>query len=78
MQLSLFKMLCLGSIGMDHVISEGCYERTFLQRNNWKMTVNISYNFFVKFHEKHYGSHNISMSMLTKLPTSKGDYCIKQ
>ena len=28
-----FIMLCLGSIGIDHVISESCYKETILQRN---------------------------------------------
>ena len=31
-------MLYLGSIGMDHVISEPCYKGTILQRNYRKMT----------------------------------------
>ena len=54
------KTLCLGSIGMDPVISELCYKgtniflhkRTILQRNYRKMTISwsFSYNSFEKFH----------------------------
>ena len=33
-------MLCLGSLGMDRVISETCYKGTILQRNSRKMTIN--------------------------------------
>ena len=32
-------MLYLGSIGINSVISELCYEVTILQRNYWKMTI---------------------------------------
>ena len=47
-------MQYLGSIGMDHVISESCYKRTILQRNDRKMTMkwSFSYQFYVKFHGK--------------------------
>ena len=33
LQCSPFKMLCLGSIGIDCVINESCYKVTILQRN---------------------------------------------
>ena len=33
-QYSPFITLCLGSIEMEHVISEPCYKGTILQRNN--------------------------------------------
>ena len=48
------KTLCLGFIGMDHVISELCYRGTILQGNYRKMTIlwSFSYNSFVKFHGK--------------------------
>ena len=36
---SPFIMLYLGSIGMEHVISESYYKRTILQRNYRKMTI---------------------------------------
>ena len=38
-QCSPFIMLCLGSIGMDHVISEPCYKGAILQRKYRKMTI---------------------------------------
>ena len=46
--------LCLGSIGIDHVISRSCYKGTILQRNYRKMTIvwSFSYNSFVNFHGK--------------------------
>ena len=52
-----FITLCLGSIEMDCAISELCYKRTILQRNDKKMTIlwSFSYNFFVKFIEKKLG-----------------------
>ena len=31
-----FIKLCVGSIGMEHVISESCYKETILQRNHRK------------------------------------------
>ena len=43
-------MLCLGSIGMDRVISELCYKMTIILWNYRKMT--FSFNSFVKFHGK--------------------------
>ena len=49
-QCSPFKMLWLGSTGMDHVISE-----SILQRPLWS----FSYNSFVKLHGKKIQSHNI-------------------
>ena len=51
-QYSPFIMLCLGSIGIDCVISESCYNGTILQRNYRKMTIlwSFSYNSFVNFH----------------------------
>ena len=47
-------MLGLGSIGVDHVISELCYKRIILQRNYNKRTIawSFSYDSFVKFHGK--------------------------
>ena len=47
-------MLNLGSIGMDHVLSESCYKETILQWNYRKMTIllSFSYNSFVKFYGK--------------------------
>ena len=47
-------MLCLGSIGMDHVITVSCYKGTILQKNYRKMTIlwSFSYNSFVKFNGK--------------------------
>ena len=49
-----FITLYLGSIGMDHVISESCYKGTILQRNDRKMTISwsFSYHYYVKFHGK--------------------------
>ena len=47
-QCNCFITLCLGSIGMDHVISELCYKGTILQRNVMKMTLSFSYNSFAK------------------------------
>ena len=32
-------MQYLGSLGMDHAISELCYKGTILQKNYWKMTI---------------------------------------
>ena len=48
----------LGSIGMDHVISELCCKRTILQKNYRKMTIlwSFSYNSFEKFISKKIGS----------------------
>ena len=43
-QCSPLIMLCLGSIGLEHFISEPCYKGTILLRNY--------YNSFVKFHGK--------------------------
>ena len=47
-------MLCLGSIGMEHVISESCYTETILLKNYRKMSMKLSfsYNSFVNFHGK--------------------------
>ena len=39
-QFSLFIMLCLGSIGMDQIVSEP-YKGTVLQRNYRKMTISF-------------------------------------
>ena len=52
---SPFRMLYLGSIGKDRVISELCYKGAILQRNYMKimkMTIkwSFSYNSFVKLH----------------------------
>ena len=55
---------CLGSIGMDRVISESFYKGTNLQRNCRKMTIlwSFSYNTFLKFHgNKKFGSHNMTV-----------------
>ena len=51
-QCSPFIMLCLGSIGNDHAMSEPCYKGTILQKNYRKMTIIWSFfiNSFVKFH----------------------------
>ena len=56
---SPFIMICLGSIGlgsivMDHVVSEPCYIGTILQRNYRKMTIlwSFSCNSFVKIQGK--------------------------
>ena len=40
-----------------------CYKGTILQRNYRKMTIkwSFSYNSFVKFHDKKFGSHNITV-----------------
>ena len=48
------KCLYLGSIGMDHVISESCCKGTIIQRNYRKNNIiwSFSYNSFVKFHGK--------------------------
>ena len=56
-------MLYFGSIRMDHVISEPCYNETILQRNYRKMTISWSfpYNPFVKFHNEKIGSHNVTV-----------------
>ena len=40
---------CLGSIGMNSIISEWCYKETVFQRNYRKMTI-FSINSFIKFH----------------------------
>ena len=53
-------MLYLGSIGMDHVISESCFKGIILQRNNFfailkrnnKFFCKRNNNFVVKFHSK--------------------------
>ena len=62
--------LCLGSIGMDSVISESCNKGIILQRNYRKITIlwSLSFDSFVKFHGKKLWEpqHNcvISKSML--------------
>ena len=38
-QYSPFLTLCMGSIGIDLVISESCYKGTILQMNYRKMTI---------------------------------------
>ena len=38
-QFSPFKRLCLGPIGMNHVVSESCYKGTILRRNYRKITI---------------------------------------
>ena len=50
-QFSPFITLCLGSIGMDCVISEWCYDGIVLQKNFRIMTIlwSLSCNSFVKF-----------------------------
>ena len=69
-QCSSFIAQYLGSIGMDHVISESCYKGMILQRNYRKMTIlwSFSYNPFVKFHGKIFWEphhdHVISKSVL--------------
>ena len=52
-QCSPFVTLCLGSIGMDHVLSKSCYKETILQRTYRKMTISwsFSYNSIAKFHD---------------------------
>ena len=47
---------------MEHVISELHYQGTILQRNNRKMAIkwSFSYNSFVKYHGKIFGSHNLT------------------
>ena len=53
-------MLCLGSIGINRVISEPCYKGKILQRIDWS----FSYNSVVKFHGKKIGepwSHNMTV-----------------
>ena len=44
---SPFIIVCLGSIGMDCVITEVCYKRQF-----YKGIIQRNYNSFVKFHGK--------------------------
>ena len=44
--------LCLGSIGLDHVISELCCNRQFYIGAKITMKWSFSYSFFVKFHGK--------------------------
>ena len=58
--LSTRKMQC-SPMGMDHVISELCYKGTILQRYYRNMTIlwSFSYNSFVRFHGKKFGSHNM-------------------
>ena len=58
-----FVIQCLGSIGMDCVISELCYVGTILQRNFRKMTItwSFSYNCCVKLLRKKFGSHNMTV-----------------
>ena len=53
-----------GSIGMDSVMSESYYKGTILQRNYRKMTIlwSFSYNSFIKFHGKKFGSHSMAVS----------------
>ena len=53
----------LGSIGTDCDIGESCYNGTILQRNYRKMTMkwSFSYNSFIKFHGKKFGSHNMTV-----------------
>ena len=57
-QPSPFIMLCLGSIGMNCVVSEPCYKWTILQRNYRKMTIlwSFSYNSYVIFYGKKLGA----------------------
>ena len=50
-QCSPFITLCLGSIGMDHVVSEFCYKETILQSNYRKMTILWSFSCAI-FHGK--------------------------
>ena len=38
-QYSLLITLCLGSVGMDHVISKLCYKGTLLQKNYRKINI---------------------------------------
>ena len=47
-------MLCLGSTGVDQIVSAFSYEETILQRNYRKMTIlwSLSCNSLVKFHGK--------------------------
>ena len=42
---SPFITLCLWTTGIYRVISESCYNRTILQRNNRKMTLKLSYSY---------------------------------
>ena len=62
-QCSSLITLCLDSIEMAHVISELCSKGIILQRNYRKMTIlwSFSYNYFVKFHGKRFGSHNFQI-----------------
>ena len=48
---------------MDSVIREFGFKVTILQRNYRKMTIiwSFSYNSFVKFHGKKFGSHNMTV-----------------
>ena len=68
-QCSPFITLYLGSIGRDHILCKLCYTGTILQKNYRKMTIpwSFSYNSFVKFHGKKYGSHNMTMLYLNPL-----------
>ena len=54
LQCSPFITLCLGSIGIECVISESYYKGTILQMNYRKMTISwsFSYDAFVKFYGK--------------------------
>ena len=54
-----FITICLGSIGMNGVISRSCYKGTILHRNDRKMTIlwSFSYNSFVKFHRMVFHVH---------------------
>ena len=57
---SPFITLCLGSIEMDHDISEFCYKGINLQKHYRKMTTVI---FFVKFHTVNiFRSHIMAVS----------------
>ena len=62
-QCSTFIILYMGSIGMDHVISELWFTGTILQRNYRKMTIKLSfsYNSFEKFQVKIFGIHIMTM-----------------
>ena len=77
LQCSPFKTPCLGSIRMDHVLSELCYKWTILQRTNRKMTIlwSFSYKSFVKFYGKKLGSNN----MIVLYPnTCYNEVCYKE
>ena len=73
-------MLCLGSIGIDCVISELCYKGTIFQRNYGKMTTkwSFSYNSFEILRGRNFGSHNMTMLYLIRVITKciiKGLLC---